>query len=81
VTYVVQVSVMPKAGIADPQGQTIESALPALGFVGVTRVRMGKAIMLEIDASSREQAVASVNEMCERLLANTVIETYEVICG
>ncbi len=69
---------MPKQGIADPQGQTIERALPALGYEGVGAVRMGKHIELVLDASSPEEARSQVLEMCERLLANPVIESYEV---
>jgi phosphoribosylformylglycinamidine synthase PurS subunit len=78
VSYVARVSVMPKAGISDPQGQTIERALPALGFQGVSQVRMGKTITLSVDASSRADARAKVEAMCERLLANTVIESYDI---
>jgi phosphoribosylformylglycinamidine synthase subunit PurS len=78
VSYAARVSVMPKAGISDPQGQTIERALPALGFEGVSEVRMGKTITLSVDASSRAAARAKVEAMCERLLANTVIESYDI---
>jgi phosphoribosylformylglycinamidine synthase len=69
---------MLKPGISDPQGQTIERALPALGYSGVDEVRVGKRIELEVEAADRDTAMKSVNEMCERLLANTVIESYEV---
>lgn len=72
------VNVMLKEGISDPQGQTIERALPALGYEGVAGVRVGKRIELEVDADTPEQAHERVEEMCERLLANTVIESYEV---
>jgi phosphoribosylformylglycinamidine synthase len=78
VTYAVRVSVMPKPGIADPQGQTIERALPALGFGGVSRVRVGKRIDLDLEAADRDVARAVAAEMCERLLANTVLETFEI---
>ena len=77
-SYIARVSVMPKAGISDPQGQTIERALPALGFDGVSEVRMGKTITLSVDASSRAAAREKVEAMCERLLANTVIESYDI---
>ena len=73
-----RVNVTLKPGIADPQGQTIERALPALGYSGVDNVRVGKLIELEIDAETLEDARASVEEMCDRLLANPVIEAYEV---
>ncbi len=74
-----EVSVMLKEGIADPQGQTIERALPALGFNGVTDVRVGKRIELHVEAADPSEARERVDEMCERLLANPVIEEYEVI--
>ena len=80
-SFSVVVNVMPKAGISDPQGQTIERALPALGYTGVSGVRVGKRIMLEVDAGTEHEALARVTEMCERLLANTVIEAYEVAIG
>ncbi len=70
---------MLKPGISDPQGLTIERALPALGYSGVGGVRVGKRIELEVEAGSSEEARAQVEEMCERLLANTVIEAYEVL--
>jgi phosphoribosylformylglycinamidine synthase len=72
------VSVTLKPGIADPQGQTIEKALPALGYDGVHQVRVGKMIELELDASDADDAKRRVEEMCEKLLANPVIEAYEV---
>ena len=67
-----------KPGIADPQGQTIERALPALGYGGVSDVRVGKVIELHVDATNESEAKKRVEEMCERLLANPVIEAYEV---
>jgi phosphoribosylformylglycinamidine synthase PurS subunit len=76
--YSARVNVMLKAGIADPQGQTIERALPALGYEGVSSVRVGKVIELTVDASDEESARQKVVEMCERLLANPVIEAYDV---
>ena len=76
--YSATVDVMLKPGIADPQGQTIERAMPALGFEGVSEVRVGKRITLTVDASDADAARAKVEEMCERLLANPVIESYEV---
>lgn len=72
------VNVMLKPGISDPQGQTIERALPALGYAGVGGIRVGKRIELEVEAGDPDDARRRVEEMCERLLANTVIESYEV---
>lgn len=77
-SFIASVNVMLKEGIADPQGQTIERALPALGFTGVDEVRVGKRIRLQVDASSQEEARERVEKMCERLLANPVIESFEV---
>ena len=65
-------------GIADPAGATVERALPALGYSNVTQVHIGKTIRLVVDAPDAESAHAQVKEMCERLLANPVIEAYEV---
>jgi phosphoribosylformylglycinamidine synthase len=76
--FVANVNVMLKEGIADPQGQTIERALPALGFSGVGDVRVGKRIRLAVDAADEQEARERVQQMCERLLSNPVIESYEV---
>ena len=65
-------------GIADPQGATVERALPALGYDNVTQVRVGKSIRLVIEASEESAARAQVDEMCRRLLANPVIEAYAI---
>ncbi|WP_419944067.1 phosphoribosylformylglycinamidine synthase subunit PurS [Candidatus Poriferisodalis sp.] len=70
----VLVEVSPRAEIADPAGTTVERALRALGFSGVTGVRVGKAIRLEVAASDESDARAVTEQMCERLLANPVIE-------
>lgn len=78
VVFVANVNVMLKEGIADPQGQTIERALPALGFSGVADVRVGKRIRLSVDATNETEARNRVQQMCERLLSNPVIESYEV---
>ena len=76
--FTARVDIVLKPGIADPQGLTIERALPALGYDGVKNVRVGKLIELEVEADDLDQAKESVEEMCERLLANPVIESYEV---
>jgi phosphoribosylformylglycinamidine synthase PurS subunit len=78
-TYSATVSVMLKPGISDVQGQTVERALPALGFPSVTNVRVGKRIELAIEAASLEEARRQAEEVCERLLANPVLEGYEVV--
>jgi phosphoribosylformylglycinamidine synthase len=77
--YNAHVEVTHLPGIADPAGATVERALPALGYTNVAQVRIGKTIRLAIDAPDAESARAQVHEMCERLLANPVIEAYEVV--
>ncbi|MBC2837311.1 phosphoribosylformylglycinamidine synthase subunit PurS [Paragemmobacter straminiformis] len=73
-----RVTVMLKTGVLDPQGEAVRHALGTLGFSGVTGVRQGKVIELDLDASDRAKAEADVKAMCEKLLANTVIESYRV---
>jgi phosphoribosylformylglycinamidine synthase subunit PurS len=68
-----RVLIRPKEGILDPQGQAVERALPALGFEGVGNVRVGRLVELEVEDPSE------VRMMCERLLANPLIEDYEVL--
>ena len=67
-----------KNGVLDPQGKAIEHALGALGFDGVGQVRQGKVFDLELEGSDRAKAEADLKAMCEKLLANTVIENYNV---
>jgi phosphoribosylformylglycinamidine synthase subunit PurS len=69
----VRVLVRPKEGILDPQGIAVERALPALGFDGVSNVHVGRLVELDVED------VAAVDEMCRKLLANPLIEDYEVI--
>ena len=69
----VQVLIRPKEGILDPQGQAVEQALQALGFEGARNVHVGR--LIELDVENPQQ----VPEMCERLLANPLIEDYEVV--
>jgi len=73
-----RVTITLKNGVLDPQGKAIEGALGAIGFGGVGSVRQGKVFDIELDASDREKAEADLKAMCERLLANTVIENYSV---
>ena len=73
-----RVTVMLKEGVLDPQGEAIRHALGSLGFDGVEEVRQGKVIELELAQDDRVKAEAEVTEMCEKLLANTVIESYRV---
>ncbi len=71
-----KVSVTLKAGLLDPQGKTIKQALEALGFKGIKQVRVGKLIELELNHSSTSSAKRDVERMCQKLLANPVVETY-----
>ncbi|MEM6322417.1 MAG: phosphoribosylformylglycinamidine synthase subunit PurS [Pseudomonadota bacterium] len=73
-----KVTVMLKDGVLDPQGEAVRHALDALGFQGVDGVRQGKIIELDLAATDAEAARAEVSAMCEKLLANTVIERYEI---
>jgi phosphoribosylformylglycinamidine synthase len=65
-----------KSGILDPQGKAIEHALATLGFKNATNVRMGKYLELELRETTKDRAEAEVKAMCEKLLANTIIEEY-----
>jgi phosphoribosylformylglycinamidine synthase len=67
-----------KQGVLDPQGKAVENALSALGFGGVSGVRQGKYIELELGETDPEKAQSQVEEMCRKLLANTVIEDYAI---
>jgi phosphoribosylformylglycinamidine synthase subunit PurS len=71
------VLVRPKQGILDPQGEAVGTALEHLGFT-VTQARVGKVVDLEVDATDAEDARAKVEQMCEQLLANPLMESYEV---
>jgi phosphoribosylformylglycinamidine synthase len=76
-----RVYVMPKAGVLDPQGKAIGTALEGLGFSGVAEVRAGKVIELELTETDAARAKAQAEEMARRLLANTVIESFRVEVG
>jgi phosphoribosylformylglycinamidine synthase PurS subunit len=78
VRFAVHVDVTHLPGVLDPQGATVERALPALGYGNVSEVTIGKTIRLVVDAADEPAARAQAEEMCERLLANPVIEAYEI---
>lgn len=67
-----------KNGVLDPQGKAIEHALGSLGFDGIDDVRQGKVIELDLTESNEAKARTQIEAMCEKLLANTVIENYEI---
>jgi phosphoribosylformylglycinamidine synthase PurS subunit len=70
-----RVLIRPKAGILDPQGEAVERALPALGFAGVTNVHVGRLVELDVEDPSQ------LGDMCEKLLANPLVEDYEILAG
>lgn len=76
--FAVLVEVRPREGIADPEGATIERSLGALGFDGVTGVRVGKTIRLTVEAPDEDSARARVEDLCRRFLTNPVIEDADV---
>ncbi len=73
-----RVTVMLKNGVLDPQGAAVQHALGTLGFAGVNGVRQGKVIELDLSETDAGAAEVAVKAMCEKLLANTVIESYRV---
>jgi len=73
-----RVQVMLKTGVLDPQGEAVRHALGSLGFDGVEGVRQGKVIEIDLAETDKAKAEETVKQMCEKLLANTVIESYTV---
>jgi phosphoribosylformylglycinamidine synthase PurS subunit len=76
-----KIKVTLKKGVLDPQGKAIEGALGHLGFSGIEHVRQGKYFEIELAETNRAKAEAEVKAMCEKLIANTVIENYEIELG
>ena len=76
--WAVDVIVMPKIGVSDPQGEAVKGGLRMLGHAGVERVRVGRHITLEVDAADSGEATRVTTEMADQLLANPVIEMYTV---
>jgi phosphoribosylformylglycinamidine synthase len=72
------VNVFLKEGVLDPQGKAAHHALDSLGFSGINSVRIGKQIVIELDTEDKTKAKDEVKQMCETLLANTVIEDYNI---
>ena len=73
-----RVTIMLKDGVLDPQGEAIKQALTSLEYNNVNSLRQGKVIDLKLNERSEEAAIDNIQEMCEKLLANTVIENYEI---
>ena len=76
--FLARVEVGHQPGILDPQGVTVQRALPALGYENVSEVKIGKSIRLVIESTSESDAREQIEKMCEHLLTNPVIETYEI---
>ena len=76
--FEVEVRITLKKAIADPQGLTVKDALKSLGFASVSEVRMGKLLNIKLDAESEEDAKKKAKKMCEKLLANPIIEDFSV---
>ena len=76
--YRVAVHVVPRRGILDPQGKAVSDALNTLGFAGVRDVRVGRHMVIDVEADSTDDAERAVRAMCERLLANPVTEDFEI---
>jgi len=73
-----RIKIMLKNGVLDPQGEAIKHALNNIGFESVTGVRQGKVIELDIDGSDKNQVRSQIENMCTKMLANTVIENFEI---
>ena len=76
--YRIEVRVKPRPGLLDPQGKAVHHSLNSLGWEGVSDVRVGKAIYIDMDADSADAALEAAEVMCRKLLANPVTEDYEV---
>ena len=76
--YRVSVHIVPRQGILDPQGKAVADALHTLGFSGVAEARVGRHLVLDVNAATQQAAEESVRAMCERLLANPVTEDFEI---
>lgn len=76
--YHLEIRVTPRPGLLDPEGKAIQHALESLGYGGVADVRVGKAIALELEAASEDEALSRADEMARKLLANPVTEDFEV---
>jgi phosphoribosylformylglycinamidine synthase subunit PurS len=77
-SYRLEIRIVPRPGLLDPEGKAITNALHSLGWTGVQEVRVGKVMHLDIEASSADAAIAEAEAMCRKLLANPVTEDFQV---
>ena len=74
--FIAQIDVMPQKALLDPQGKAVSGSMKNLGHSNITNVRIGKHIQLEVEAASEEEARAQVDDVCKKMLANLIMETY-----
>ncbi|MBS3768656.1 MAG: phosphoribosylformylglycinamidine synthase subunit PurS [Bacteroidales bacterium] len=75
--YIAEINVMPLKNLLDPQGKAVFNSMQKMGFEEVSSVRIGKHITMELEAESKEKAMEKVNEACNKILANPVMEGYD----
>jgi phosphoribosylformylglycinamidine synthase PurS subunit len=75
--YIAEINIMPKKGLLDPQGKAVAQSLPGIGLGQIADVRIGKHVTMNLEAASDEEARKSVDEACQKLLANMIMESYE----
>lgn len=77
--YIAEINVMPLKALLDPQGKAVSQSMKNIGFNEISNVRIGKHITLEIESESKEKALERINEACNRILSNPIMEGYEYI--
>ncbi len=77
--FIAEINVMPLKALLDPQGKAVFNSMKNLGFTQVSNVRIGKHITMEIESGSKEEAMARVNEACNKILTNPIIEGYDYV--
>jgi len=77
--FIAEINVMPLKALLDPQGKAVSNSMKNLGFTQVSNVRIGKHITMEIESDSKEEAMEQVNEACNKILTNPIIEGYDYI--
>ena len=77
--YIAEINVMPLKALLDPQGKAVSQSMKNIGFNEISNVRIGKHITLEIESESKEKALERINQACNRILSNPIMEGYEYI--